>query len=153
MHQFTRTTPRGISDAMAPSLCARVRLRKVGLLPKRPDGSMCFWGLAMGLSFVYAKTAYYNKSWVSLKRQSKNKAQHDQPDRRWTNYVDNTCDGRTSLVVQFITLSVYLCTQLDAREAARRAGPSATVTDNWWQIQQQTSRLCNAHVMLDCCEP
>jgi len=27
---------------------------------------------------------------------------------------------------QFITLSVYLCVQQDAREAARRAGPSAT---------------------------
>ena len=44
--------------------------------------------------------------------------------------VDNTCDGQrvrpTSLAMQFITLSVHLFVQHDAREVMRRAGTSAT---------------------------
>ena len=37
------------------------------------------------------------------------------------------CDSRRSMLArQFVTLSVHLCVQHDAREAARRAGPSAT---------------------------
>ena len=40
----------------------------------------------------------------------------------------NTCSGRRSTddLGQFITLSIFVCVQHDAREVARRAGPSAT---------------------------
>jgi len=56
-------------------------------------------------------------------------AQCDQLNRRRSNYADNTGDGRHStsaLAMQFITLSVHLSILQDAREAAHRAGPSAT---------------------------
>jgi len=44
-------------------------------------------------------------------------------DRRQSNYVDSTCDGRRSA---HHAECPPLCIA-DAREAARRAGPSATV--------------------------
>ena len=46
--------------------------------------------------------------------------------RRPINLVDNTCDHR-----QLVTLIVHLCLQNDAREAARRAGPSATAVTSY----------------------
>ena len=44
------------------------------------------------------------------------------------NQVHTIGNGRRSVddLGQFITLSVHLCVQDDAREAAHRAGPSAT---------------------------
>ena len=40
--------------------------------------------------------------------------------------IGNVKDSRVSQSGQFVTLSVRLCVQHDAREAERRAGPSAT---------------------------
>jgi len=42
---------------------------------------------------------------------------------------------------QFITLSVYLCVQHDAREADRRAGPSATADTCLNPIDRTTARI------------
>jgi len=60
---------------------------------------------------------------------TKVKAQCDKlhDNRRLSNYVHIACDGRRSTVDlgPFIALSVHLCVQHDAREAARRAGPSS----------------------------
>ena len=42
--------------------------------------------------------------------------------------VDNICNGRRSTddFAKYFALSVHRCAQHDVREAARRAGPSAT---------------------------
>jgi len=58
--------------------------------------------------------------------------------RRRSNQVDNTCDNRrpTDDLGQFITLSVHLCLQHDAHEAARRAGPSATADIVYFRVSQ-----------------
>ena len=54
-----------------------------------------------------------------------------------------TVDVRpTSLAMQFITLSVHLCVQHDAREAPRRSGSSATADPCSRMASYRDSCLC-----------
>jgi len=73
---------------------------------------------------------YPSRSWYSIKRPE---GMQGWVDHRWTRSVINWTVFRwTKLTIlatvdgQFITLSVYLCVQHGAHEAARRAGSSAT---------------------------
>jgi len=58
----------------------------------------------------------------------------DKLDRRWPNYVDNTCDGRRPV---YHTERLPLSIQRDTRETRHRAGPPA-IADT---CQQHTTEV------------